>query len=67
MRGLVLVLVGFCAIAIGLFFIVPTVVNFPETWFGIIVIVLFLTVGIALIYRGVRYFVTGNKKTSSSP
>jgi len=54
MRGLLLLAAGCGAVVIGLFFIVPTVVNFPDTWFGIVVVILFLAVGVALIYRGAR-------------
>lgn len=67
MRGFVMIVIGFCAVFYGLFLVIAVVANWPGTWPGVVIVVLFVAGGGTLIYKGARRFWKREKEISSNP
>lgn len=54
MRALLFIVSGCAALILGLFLVLPVTVNLPESWFGVVLILLLIVGGGLLLYKGVR-------------
>jgi hypothetical protein len=54
MRAILLIVSGCAALILGLFLVLPVAVNLPDSWFGVVLIILLLVGSGLLLYKGVR-------------
>jgi hypothetical protein len=50
LAGIAMLIVGVCAIGLGLFMVLPVAVNLPDSWFGAVLTIVLLGGGVALVY-----------------
>ena len=65
LMGVLLIVGGLAAILLGLLIIVPVGINLPDSWFGIVLVLLLVGNGVWLIHKAARRLKRG--KNSSKP
>jgi hypothetical protein len=65
--GGLMIICGLAAMGLAVFMILPVGVNLPESWFGVVWIILFGGVGVWLVYKGGAWLLYPKSTNPDSP